>query len=91
MIILVFLFSSLWILSSLYYKFFVNHFLHNKIPDRLLINSCLNKIKNSNNNVIVITPSDLFHSNPYDFILADNIHYKNTGKNFAHGKVCGQN
>lgn len=55
--------------------YFVNHFLHNKIPDRLLINSCLNKIKNDN--VIIITPSNLFQCNPYDFISTDNTHYKN--------------
>lgn len=55
--------------------FFVNHFLHEKIPDRLLIDKCLNKIKNDN--IIIITPSDLFSDNPFNFITNDNIHYKN--------------
>jgi hypothetical protein len=55
--------------------YFVNHFLHQEIPERLLINKCLNKIKNDN--VIIITPSDLFNDKPYDFIANDNIHYKN--------------
>ena len=55
--------------------YFVNHFLHTKIPDRLLIDKCLHAIKNDN--VVVITPSDLFTDNPSDFLSDDSIHYKN--------------
>ena len=55
--------------------YFVNHFLHDKIPDRLLIDKCLNKIKNDN--IYIITPSILFEDNPCNFLSNDNIHYKN--------------
>lgn len=53
---------------------FVNHFLHTKVPNRLLIDSCLQKMKSDN--VLVITPSDLWDEKTENLYLRDPVHYK---------------
>lgn len=54
---------------------FVNHFLHTKIPNRMLINKCLKKI--TNKNVKIVTPSNLWDNNSKWDFLKDEKHYKN--------------
>ena len=54
---------------------FVNHFLHSNIPNRKLINKCLNQIDKKN--VIVVTPSNLWNNETkFDYIKNDETHYK---------------
>lgn len=54
---------------------FVNHFLHNSIPSRILIRDCL-KIHQSKN-VNMITPSEKWNINNVSDYLADPNHYRN--------------
>ena len=53
----------------------MNHFLHTKIPNRMLINKCLKKI--TNKNVKIVTPSNLWDNNSKWDFLKDEKHYKN--------------
>ena len=53
---------------------FVNHFLHTKIDNRILINKCLQKYKSENINVVI--PSDLWNLETEKNYLSDPNHYK---------------
>ena len=49
--------------------------MHNNIPNRNLINKCLNKIHNKN--VIIVTPSNLWNNKTkFIYIKKDEAHYK---------------
>lgn len=57
------------------YIIFVNHFLHRNLPNRNLINKCLNKI--CNDNVIVITPSNLWNNETkFNYVDRGEYHYR---------------
>ena len=53
---------------------FINHLLHELIPNRRLIHKCLNKINSKNS--LVITPSEMWKNSNPDNYLADQEHYK---------------
>jgi hypothetical protein len=56
---------------------FLNHFLHTKIPNRLLINRCLQKTMANNNkkNICVLTPSQFWTVETENQWLKDPSHY----------------
>jgi hypothetical protein len=58
---------------------FLNHFLHTKIPNRLLISQCLQKTlannKNNNKNIRVLTPSQFWTVETESQWLKDPAHY----------------
>lgn len=56
--------------------FFVNHFLHSKIPERLKINNVLTKLTQKYDNCFLITPSNLWNEETkYLFITRGENHY----------------
>ena len=69
---------------------FINHFLHHKINNRLLINKCIKDYESTYKNILVITPSELWNNNFKDGIsnkfLSDENHYIKIPKLLK--KVC---